>query len=104
MNSETETVLTVEQIIFVALLESILAELPQKTVDLLALGPIDDADGIRGCRLCDTMSATIDRNNSRQVMLANVLLDYHDIDGSEGSECYRRCCQIYLAAGWNGEM
>lgn len=93
MASNTESI-TLEQVILALL------QLPQKTIDLLSLGPISDYEGVRGCRLCDTMAKTIDPDNTRQIQLANVLLDYHDVDGSTGPECYRRCCEIYLAAGW----
>lgn len=84
------------------LIASILSRLPGKVRELLALGPIGDDEGDRGCRLCDTMAECIDTNDERQVMLANVLLDFHAVDNSQGPECFRRCCQIYKAAGWKG--
>lgn len=80
----------------------ILTLLPRATVECLALGPMDDDEGKRGCRVCEAMDITIDRQEPRQVTLANKLLDYHDIDGSSGPKCYQRCLQIYRAAGWGG--
>lgn len=76
-----------QQIIFNVVIETLVSRLPQKAIEMLALGPIGDDEGARGCRLCDTMDETIDRNNPIQMALANILLDYHDIDGSEGRNC-----------------
>lgn len=82
-------------------LDVLVARLPAATRVLLAAGPIDDDEGEYGCGVCDAMDVTIDPDGPH-AEVANMLLDYHDVDGSRGPRCYERCCNIYRAAGWAG--
>lgn len=82
-------------------LDVLVERLPPETRQLLALGPVAEGEGNYGCRVCNAMEATIDEDGPF-VEVANMLLNYHDVDGSEGPRCYERCLRIYRAAGWLG--
>lgn len=76
----------------------LVSHLPRSRREMLALGPILDGDESEtGCRVCDAL-LEIDLHNRA----AALLLDHHEEEGRVGAGCYRRCCDIYRAAGWDG--
>lgn len=98
-----------------------IAKLPGSAISALQAGPIQGAEqtpvGLHSCRVCAVLKP-LERDDpqpDRDLLAtgnpATDLLDYHAVEGDpdkpadEGppqdrAECYRRCLQIYEAAGW----
>lgn len=74
-------------------------KLPSDVRDLLALGPEPEDTKPFGCRVCTALDPLMGEGNRT----AELIFDYHDTEGTEGDAAYRRCCDIYEAAGWKGE-
>lgn len=91
-----------------------IAELPGSAISELQKGPAP-----MGCRICEILKPlepAAGPQTGRELLAtgcaATDLLDYHAIEGPPGEpappsappedrrECYRRCIQIYEAAGW----
>jgi len=70
--------------------------LPQPVRDELARGPSPDDNDWFGCRVCEALDELVTAHDRT----AEMLFDYHNAEGDEGEACYRRCCDIYRAAGW----
>lgn len=74
-------------------------KLPREEREMLARGPAPEDQKPYGCRVC----AVLDRLLKCHNRAAEMIFDYHEADGTEGDAAYRRCCDIYQAAGWEGE-
>jgi hypothetical protein len=80
-------------------LDFLVLKLPPEVREQLALGPESDDAEPYACRVCSALDQLVTAHNRT----AELLFDYHDEDGTEGEAAYRRCCDIYRAAGWRGE-